>query len=137
MKYAQIRVLRDLITNQEVWNCLKGKYIRYSEGETADIENNNEEEEEEDGDRSNVNNNNGEINENIAPDEDIIRPFFLAMSHLDFGACRMLMPEENELQTLTKREIDMVVNFIDEKTIHSFSARITFTPEERKVVNEI
>jgi hypothetical protein len=33
MKYAQVRVLRDLIKDDSQWGILKNKYLKWSEGE--------------------------------------------------------------------------------------------------------
>ena len=49
----------------------------------------------------------------------------------------MLMIEDTDIDNMTKREIEMLKSYIDENPVHSLSARITFTPEERKIVDEI
>ena len=100
MKYAQIRVLRALIKDDDVWTSLTSKYAKWSEGEIAP---DNEEEDEEE-DKSNR-----EIpTAELSPNEDVYRPFFMALMHQDYDACRMMMLSDEEIGAITKREAEIV-----------------------------
>jgi hypothetical protein len=127
MKYAQIRVLRALIKDDDVWTSLTSKYAKWSEGEIAP---DNEEEDEEE-DKSNR-----EIpTAELSPNEDVYRPFFMALMHQDYDACRMMMLSDEEIGAISKREAEIVNQIIDERHVLNFTTRITMAEPDRLKLN--
>jgi hypothetical protein len=119
--------LRALIKDDDVWTSLTSKYAKWSEGEIAP---DNEEEDEEE-DKSNR-----EIpTAELSPNEDVYRPFFMALMHQDYDACRMMMLSDEEIGAITKREAEIVNQIIDERHVFNYTTRITMAEPDRLKLN--